>query len=277
MTAEVTGSVAPYRTFYFINSSTHLNEYTQPVVFSAVPVDSLVGETLRMVPEGKTKITYWSQDSNEPTPGVESSRVRTIYIDRTAPIVVSNAATLTAAKNPASTILKLTATDQLSGVATGGLTAKLDDGPSIAATSASGLAFKDMSLGSHVVAYSAPDVAGNVATGQVGFVLRDTPAIQPAASSFSASRKHGIATFKLGGTIRSFGATPLVGASVVLEQKASSGVWKRYGAAVTSDSHGRVTKTVTTKKAGTTQWRWRAATTLTERQAVSATMSLKTR
>ena len=224
--------------------------------------------------EGKTAIWFWSV--NSASVSATDSQVAYALIDRTAPIVTTNAAELTASGQSAATLM-LAAKDKLSGVAVGGFSARLDGQASVVATAVGTVRFKNMALGAHVVEYSATDLAGNVATGQAEFVLRDVPTIASASASLSAKRRAGVATYKLSAIIHSGEATPLVGASLVLEQKSTSGAWKRYGRAVSSDAFGKVTMTVSVKKTGKMLCRWRAIATATERQAVSATITLKTR
>jgi hypothetical protein len=253
-----TGQYPPFTTQYTLNGGGSWRPYHEPFT---------------IYDEGTTTVLAYSFDGTSTAGGVKGY----VLIDKTPPTVTSNVDKLSAAANPTSAALRLAATDRLSGVATGGLTAQLDAGPSVTASSSNVLTFGSMALGPHVVSYSAADAAGNVATRQVDFVLRDTPAITPAATSLSASRKRGVATFKLRAVLRSANATPIANASVVLEQKSASGAWKQHGAALTADALGKLGQTVTSKKAGKTLWRWRSVETTTERQAVSSAITLKVR
>lgn len=231
------------------------------------------GGPFEVTQEGKVEISFWSQDSAD-IPNVESPGVGFVYVDKSGPLVQSNAATISSAADYRTAVLSVSATDTLSGMYS--LSARFD-GASTQTVPSGAIGFAGMALGPHVVTYSAVDMVGNKREGQLEFSLRDTPSIATSASALSAKRKMGVATFKLSGSISSIETTALAGAAMRLEQRNSAGKWVGSGSAVVSNGVGRFAKTVKTKKAGKTYWRWRVAATSTCRQAVSRTITLTTR
>lgn len=153
-----TGGISPVRTEYAWNNG----------IFRAYDAPLLLNE------EGIHEVVYYSIDGAGNREAAQSLK---IAIDRTAPAAaVSNDGEAIGALRPSDTLKPvLTASDSLSGIASRTLTLNgqtVPDGYSVTGA--------ELGTGSHKLAYSVIDAAGNASSGEVIFRVQEVPSqLQP--------------------------------------------------------------------------------------------------
>ncbi|WP_245600197.1 OmpL47-type beta-barrel domain-containing protein [Paenibacillus harenae] len=177
LTATDANGSSPIRTEYAVNGG----------------VDQVYEAPFNISEEGSTVISYFSTDA---AGNKEAAQLLTVKLDKSAPNVTltQSGGAVTDAFETDSLIFELSSSDALSGIA--GELLLLDGQPVISPYSISG---SELGIGTHTIAYSVTDFAGNEASQQASFNIISEPLATGAPGKPVISSNNGYDTGLLDG------------------------------------------------------------------------------
>jgi hypothetical protein len=196
--------------------------------------------------EGMTTVAYWSADNAGNT---ESERSVTFGIDRTAPVAQMPEATVFSA----GTTLTVPVADGVSGIARAGY--RVGGADWVASDGAECQVPLSMP-GTYTVAVFAEDAASNRTerSATVTVLGKVTLRRTPGESRYTVRRRSGVARWTTTAILKTVYGVPLAGVPVALQKRRGEG-WATVSTVRTDDA-GRVSKRLSLRARGTTQWRW---------------------